>query len=217
MAESGLTEDLALNSLTISPSTNNASVAALDVKGPVTMTKSLAVTGASTLTGNVTMAGNLAVTGATTLSSTLQGHKRPVEVVVDLGGAGGTVVATCTVAKSGTMYVVPVLSGGLHSITLPDCADAVGCTYTFVLTGATAGQDFDVLGASSEKILGAVSKGDGDNLAVSSANDSVGFDANAVIGSRFSLTCISATAAVAWIVHDILDGLALNTGGINLK
>jgi hypothetical protein len=62
-----------------------------------------------------------------------------------------------------------------------------------------------------------VPKGDGDNAAASDANDSVGFDANAVIGSRFSVTCISATAGTAWIAHDILDGLAANTGGINLK
>ena len=74
-----------------------------------------------------------------------------------------------------------------------------------------------MLGAASEKILGAVPKGDGDNVAASDANDSVGFDANAIIGSRFSVTCISATAGTAWIAHDILDGLAANTGGINLK
>ena len=81
----------------------------------------------------------------------------------------------------------------------------------------TADVDFDVLGADSEKILGAVSKGDGDNLAASDANDSVGFDENALIGSRFSVTCISATAGIAWIAHDILDGIAANTAGINLK
>ena len=121
-----------------------------------------------------------------------------------------------TADDSGMISVVPALTGGLHDITLPSCADAVGCTYTFVMSG-TAGQDFDVLGAASEKILGAVSKGDGDNLAASDANDSVGFDANAIIGSRFSVTCISATAGIAWIAHDILDGLAANTAGVNLK
>ena len=51
-----VTEDLTLNSLRINPSTDNANIAALDVEGPVTMTKTLSVTGASTLTGATTVA-----------------------------------------------------------------------------------------------------------------------------------------------------------------
>ena len=142
------------------------------------------------------------------------GIRRNTQLLVDGGEA--TSYTALTAGQSGLITLVPGLTGGLHDITLPSCAGAVGCTYTFVAT-ATVAQDFDVLGAASEKILGAVPKGDGDNLAASDANDSVGFDANAVIGSRFSVTCISATAGVAWIAHDILDGIAANTGGINLK
>lgn len=142
------------------------------------------------------------------------GIRRNTQLLTDGGEA--TSYTALTAGQSGLITLVPALTGGLHDITLPSCADAVGCTYTFVLIG-TAGQDFDVLGAASEKILGAVPKGDGDNVAASDANDSVGFDANAIIGSRFSVTCISATAGTAWIAHDILDGLAANTGGINLK
>ena len=140
--------------------------------------------------------------------------RRNTQLLTDGGEA--TSYTALAASQSGLITLVPALTGGLHDITLPSCADAVGCTYTFVLI-ATAGQDFDVLGAASEKILGAVPKGDGDNVAASDANDSVGFDANAIIGSRFSVTCISATAGTAWIAHDILDGLAANTGGINLK
>ena len=142
------------------------------------------------------------------------GIRRDTLALTDGGEA--TSYTALTAAQSGLIVLVPALTGGLHDITLPSCADAVGSTYTFVAT-ATVGQDFDVLGAASEKILGAVPKGDGDNVAASDANDSVGFDANAIIGSRFSVTCISATAGIAWIAHDILDGLAVNTGGINLK
>ena len=150
-----------------------------------------------------------------TFTGTYQtGIRRQTQLLVDGGEA--TSYTALTVAQSGMISVVPALTGGLHDITLPACADALGCTYTFVM-GATAGQDFDVLGASSEKILGALPKGDGDNLAASDANDSVGFDENAIIGSRFSVTCISATAGIAWIAHDILDGLAANTAGLNLK
>ena len=153
--------------------------------------------------------------GVNSFTATYQeGIRRNAQLLVD--GTEATSFTALTAAQSGLILLVPGLTGGLHDITLPSCATSVGCTYTFVAT-ATVAQDFDVLGAASEKILGAVPKGDGDNLAASDANDSVGFDANAVIGSRFSVTCISATAGVAWIAHDILDGIAANTGGINLK
>ena len=148
------------------------------------------------------------------VTGVVSGIRRETELLVDGGAA--TSYTAITANQSGKIFLVPALTSGLHDITLPSCAGAVGCTYTFVLTD-TAGQDFDVLGADSEKILGAVSKGDGDNLAASDANDSVGFDANAIIGSRFSVTCVSSTAGIAWIAHDILDGLAANTAGINLK
>jgi len=45
--------DLTLSSLRIDPSSDNASVAALDVEGPVTMTKTLSVTGAVSVTGRI--------------------------------------------------------------------------------------------------------------------------------------------------------------------
>ena len=145
------------------------------------------------------------------------GLRRPTQTVTDLGGSGGAITAiSLTAANSGMITLVPALTGGVHTLELPACANSVGCTWTFVATG-TVGQDFDVTTNGSEKILGAVPKGDGDNVAASDANDSCGFDANAIIGSRFSITCISATAGVAFIAHDILDGLAANTGGINLK
>jgi hypothetical protein len=149
----------------------------------------------------------------------LKGHMRPTDTVTDIGSSGGAVPATdvdLTPQNSGLIVLVPALTGGTHTLELPACANSVGCTWTFVLT-ATAGQDFDVTTNGSEKILGAVPKGDGDNAAASDANDSCGFDANAIIGSRFSITCISTTAGTAFIAHDILDGLAANTGGINLK
>ncbi len=150
-----------------------------------------------------------------TFTGTYQaGIRRQTQLLTDGGEA--TSFTALTVANSGMISVVPELSGGLHDITLPSCAGALGCTYTFVMSD-TCDVDFDVLGADSEKILGATADGAGNNAAVSQAYDSVGFDANAVIGSRFSVTCISATAGIAWIAHDILDGLAVNVGGINFK
>ena len=108
----------------------------------------------------------------------VEGIRRNTQLLTDGGEA--TSYTALAASQSGLITLVQALTGGLHDITLPSCADAVGCTYTFVLI-ATAGQDFDVLGAASEKILGAVPKGDGDNVAASDANDSVGFDANAII------------------------------------
>ena len=102
------------------------------------------------------------------------------------------------------------------TLSLPACAGCLGATYQFVMLG-TAGNDVDIITNGSEKILGCVPKGDGDNLAVADANDSAGFDANAVVGSSFKITCISTTAALAFLLHDVVDGLAANTGGINLK
>ena len=84
------------------------------------------------------------------------------------------------------------------------------------MVGATAGQIFNVTTATADKILGAVPAGNGANAAVSNAFDTCSFAATAPIGSRFSITCISSTGAIAFIVHDILDGRAANTGGITL-
>ena len=143
------------------------------------------------------------------------GINKKTQTVVDLGGSGGAVAVTLTANDSGMITLVPNLSGGAHTIELPAAADCVGATYTFVVIGSTAGQDFNVGTNGSEKILGATADGAGDNAAISQAYDTVGFDSNAPIGSRFSVTCISSTAGTAFIAHDILDGLAANTGGIN--
>ena len=186
----------------------------------------LADTDAQTITSPVTLSSTLGVTGATTLSSTLdvtgavtftaQGTMPRRSSSLFAGAyTGGAVNATASAADSGTIFLVPAMDAAAV-FQLPAAAGAIGATYTFVATGTT-GFDFDVTTNGSEKILGAVPKGDGDNVAASDANDSVGFDANATSGSMFSVTCISATAGTAFIAHDILDGLAANTGGINLK
>ena len=82
---------------------------------------------------------------------------------------------------------------------------------------ATAGQDLDVVtDVTATKVVGCVPKGDGDNVAIASGFNQIGMDANAVIGTTFTVTCVSTTAAVAWMVTDVIDALAANTGGINL-
>ena len=139
----------------------------------------------------------------------------PVVTLVDQGSATA-IRSAITADESGTIFTVPALTTGAQTITLPALsADTVGCTYTFVLID-TAGQDFNVLGADSDKILAVTSKGDGDNTAISAGKDSIGFDANAVLGSMFTVTCITSTAATGWQAYNVIDGLEVNTGGINL-
>ena len=152
----------------------------------------------------------LAMAGAT-----LKGTRRPVVTLTD-AGAATAIRSAITVAESGTIFTVPALTSGTQTITLPALAStAVGSTYTFVMIG-TAGQDMNVLGAASDKILATIPKGDGDNTAISQGYDSIGFDANAVLGSAFTVTCITSTAATGWLAHDVLDGLAANVGSINV-
>ena len=154
--------------------------------------------------GNITGTGTSTITGATTFV---------VPTVTILAAyTSGTVL---TAAQSGSIVTFPAMDAGA-TLSLPAAATCVGSTFHFVMLG-TAGNDIDIITNGSEKIIGCVPKGDGDNVGIADANDSIGFDANAVVGSSFKVTCISSTAALAFLAHDIIDGLAANTGGINLK
>jgi len=149
-------------------------------------------------------------------SNALVGHRRPTSLLTDAAGAGAN-RAALTPDESGTIFLVPALTSGTQTIALPaPTADVVGCYYTFRMI-ATAGQDLDVVtDVTATKVVGCVPKGDGDNVAIASGFNQIGMDANAVIGTTFTVTCVSTTAAVAWMVTDVVDGLAANTGGINL-
>mgnify|MGYP003110624182 FL=1 len=152
----------------------------------------------------------LAMAGAT-----WKGARRPVVNLTDAAGAGA-IRSAITVAESGTIFTVPELTSGAQTITLPALsADSVGCTYTFVMLD-TADQVFTVLGADSDKILAVKPKGDGDNTAISQGYDSIGFKAAAVVGSSFTVTCITTTAGTGWLATDVIDGLAANVGSIDL-
>ena len=159
----------------------------------------------------IDVTGTMAVSGAATFDSQSQVPRGNVLAQVT-GYTSGTVL---TAAQSGAIVTFPAM-GGAASLSLPACATCLGATYSFVMLG-TAGNDVDIITNGSEKIIGCVPKGDGDNVGIADANDSAGFDANAVVGSSFKITCISTTAATAFLLHDVIDGLAANTGGINLK
>jgi len=146
-------------------------------------------------------------------STTHVGWKRNVIALTDAGAAEAN-RSGLTAAESNSIITIPALTGGTQTLALP--SPAVGLTYTFVMLG-TAGEDFNVeTDASAAKILAVIPKGDGDNTAISQGYDKIGFDANAVLGSSFSITGISTTDATAWLAHDVIDGLAANVGSINL-
>jgi len=159
----------------------------------------------------LSVTGTMAVSGAATFDSQSQSPR--VNVLAQVTGyTSGTVL---TAAQSGAIITFPAMNGAA-SLSLPACATCLGATYSFVMLG-TAGNDVDIITNGSEKIIGCIPKGDGDNVGIADANDSAGFDANAVVGSSFKITCISTTAALAFLLHDVIDGLAANVGGLNLK
>ena len=165
-----------------------------------TVTSALTVTGATTLVGNTT-----AVTGTFA-------HRTKISLLADLGGSGGAIRAALTLADSGTHFIVPALTGGVHTLALPAVSAAnVGFTCKFTMLG-TAAQIFSVDTAeSADKIISAEPDGDGD-VTINASADKFRFTASAVVGASFRITMISATAATAFHISDIVSGLAAGTG-----
>ena len=142
-------------------------------------------------------------------------YKVPVVTLADQAGAGA-IRSAILVSESGTIFTVPALSSGVQTLDLPPVgAGTVGCIYHFVAI-ATIATDFNVLGAGSDKILAVNPDGAGNNGGISAGKDSIGFDANAVLGSFFSVVGITSTAATGWQAINVIDGLAANVGSINL-
>ena len=126
--------------------------------------------------------------------------------------AATTIRDALTIADSGTHFIVPALTSGAQSITLPAVSAAnVGFTCKFTMIG-TAAQVFSVdTAASADKIITAEPDGDGTHTLSVSA-DGFNFTAAAVKGASFRITMISSTAATAFVVSEIVSGLAAGTG-----
>ena len=145
----------------------------------------------------------------------ISGARRPVKLLVDKAAASAH--DAITAAESGTIFLVPALgTAGAQTISLPACANSIGCYYTFISI-ATVGKDLDVITPASELILAVTADGAGNNSGISAGKNSIGFDENALFGASFTVTCISATPGIAWLAHDVIDSLEANVGGINLK
>ena len=138
-------------------------------------------------------------------------YKEKISLLVDQGAAGA-IRSALTMADSGTHFIVPALTSGTQYITLPAVSsENVGFTCKFTMID-TAAQVFSVdTAASADKIITAEPDGDGTHTLNVSA-DGFNFTASAVKGASFRITMISATAATAFVVSDIVSGLAAGTG-----
>ena len=139
------------------------------------------------------------------------GYREKIVVLVDQASAT-TIRSALTMEDSGTHFIVPALTSGAQSISLPAVSSAnVGFTCKFTML-ATAAQVFSVdTAASADKIINAEPDGDGTYTKNASSNG-FNFTASAVVGASFRITMISATAATAFLVSDIVSGLAAGTG-----
>ena len=138
-------------------------------------------------------------------------YKEKISLLVDQGSAT-TIRSALTIADSGTHFIVPALTSGAQSITLPAVSsENVGFTCKFTML-ATAAQIFSVdTAASADKIINNEPDGDG-TYTKNASSDGFNFTASAVVGASFRITMISATAATAFLVSDIVSGLAAGTG-----
>ena len=138
-------------------------------------------------------------------------YKEKISLLVDQASAT-TIRSALTLADSGTHFIVPALTSGAQSITLPAVSsENVGFTCKFTML-ATAAQVFSVdTAASADKIITAEPDGDGDHTIQASA-DGFNFTAAALVGASFRITMISATAATAFVISDLVSAIAAGTG-----
>tara|TARA_B110000211_G_scaffold163453_1_gene184607 strand:- start:131 stop:718 length:588 start_codon:yes stop_codon:yes gene_type:complete len=152
-----------------------------------------------------------AIVGDTTAVTGTFAHRSKISLLTD-AGAAGAIRAALTLADSGTHFIVPALTSGTQTLALPAVSAAnVGFTCKFTMLG-TAAQIFSVdTAASADKIISAEPDGDGD-VTINASADKFRFTASAVVGASFRITMISATAATAFHISDIVSGLAAATG-----
>ena len=140
-----------------------------------------------------------------------------VELLTDLGAAG-SMRSPLTAADHGKTFLVPELTSGAQNVYLPaPSSELLGFTVRFI-TVDQADQVFTLeTDVTETKIVAVKPKGVCDNTAAASTTyNSIGFKGAAIIGTAFSITLISTTAAHAWFADRVVDGLEANTAGIDL-
>lgn len=190
---SEIKKDLTLSSLRIDPTSDNASIMALDVEGPVSMTKTLAVT------------------GALTCSSTISSLPKNTKLTSN---------TTLTAANHGTTFLLDG-SSAAFAITLPTAtteaaAEAlVGTMYRFVLDVDHASNNITIVrgDADNDSITGYIIDA-GNSYAVGAAGITISSnvitfaaaaDSNGLaVGDYCECLCTHATSAtVVWKVTGI--------------
>ena len=153
---------------------------------------------------------NLEVEGMTVLDNF--SYREKIVLLTD-AGAAGAIRPALTMADSGTHFIVPALTVGTQTISLPTAAaNIVGFTCKFTMLD-TAGQIFSVdTVPAGDKII--LIEPDGDGTHTAGTFNKARFLAAAEVGASFRITCVSATAATAFAVSDIQVGLAVGTGDI---
>ena len=121
-----------------------------------------AATGAITTNLDIDSSGNISGTG-----TEITGFVVPT-VTILAAYTSGTVL---TASQSGSIVTFPAMDGAA-TLSLPAAATCVGSTFHFVMLG-TAGNDVDIITNGSEKIIGCVPKGDGDNVGIADAVSTV--------------------------------------------
>jgi len=149
------------------------------------------------------------------------GLRRKVSTLTD-AGAATTIRSALTADESGTLFLIPTLTTGDQTLSLPAATvDTIGVSYSFLVIAdqstGTLGRVFSLTTPGSEKIIALKPAGNGANTAAGSTTyNKAGFKAAAVMGSAFTITCVSTTDAICWQVNKVVDGLALNVGSIDL-
>lgn len=151
---------------------------------------------------------NLEVEGMTVLDNF--SYREKIVLLTD-AAAGAAIRPALTMADSGTHFIVPALTGGTQTISLPTAAaNIVGFTCKFTMLD-TAGQIFSVdTVPAGDKII--LIEPDGDGTSTAGTFNKARFTDAAAVGASFRITCISATAATAFSVTDQTTGLAAGTG-----
>lgn len=181
--------DLTLSSLRIDPTSDNASVAALDVEGPVTMTKTLSVTGRTTLSG-----GTLAPSP-----------------IIHAGDASSAVVLTAS--DSGKTVIFNV--AGASTVTLPD--PELGMKFSFLTTVTATADHVIKTSTNNHGFVGGVNihsstAGNSDHFTADTdgSNDFItmnGSTTGGLAGSRVDVVAIlGASAAKCWAVSGSIHG-----------
>tara|TARA_R110002050_G_C8727153_1_gene496938 strand:+ start:141 stop:707 length:567 start_codon:yes stop_codon:yes gene_type:complete len=153
-----------------------------------------------------------AITGDTTCVVGSFAARTKISLLTD-AGAAGAIRSALTLADSGTHFLIPALTSGAQTLALPaPVAATIGAEYRFTMVG-TAGQIFKLqTDVTATKIVNTMDPDGDGSFTITAAADAFHMTAAAVHGSGFTITCLSATVATAWVVSNIESGLAAGTG-----